>query len=120
MGEIPDEALEIIGENWSTLGFNPVFLYRLCERGYLHCEIDFVMKQLIGDDWASVNATTWIERLEAQGHPTIIHSCLYDTPPVIDILDEEIALHLSLDYPKELCPMCKHIKLEERQSALSQ
>jgi hypothetical protein len=114
MAELPDEVFEALGETWNTLGLNPVYIYRLCERGYLHCEIEHAMKKIVGDDWKEINASTWIDRMEADGIPSIMYSLLYDSPPLIDILDEEISLVLTEDYPEELCAECKHIKLHER------
>lgn len=114
MAEIPDEVVEVIGENWTQLGMNPVFMYRLCERGYLHCEIDHAMKEIVGEDWKEVNASTWIDRMVDRGIPSVAYSLAYDTPPLIDILDDECAMVLTESYPDELCPMCKHIALHER------
>jgi len=103
--EMPDDIIEFAGKNWQKLGYNPFLLFRLCERGYLHCEIDHAMKKLVGDKWLEQSASAWIDRLVEQGIPSAIQSLEYDTPPVIDILCEEISIILSNSYPK-LCPEC--------------
>ncbi len=110
---IPDEVIDATGEHWGQLGLNPVFIYRLCERGFLHCEIDFAMRKLVGEDWLSVNAGTWIDRMAASGNPAVIHSLAYDTPPLIEILYQELCVILADSYPEKLCPDCKKIHDQE-------
>ena len=48
---LPDEVIEELGEHWNQLGLAPALVFRLCERGFLHCEIDFAMQIIVGDDW---------------------------------------------------------------------
>ena len=112
--EMPDYVMQYAMDNWSEAGYKPFFVFRLCERGYLHCEIDFAMKKIIGDDWLEHNASVWIDRLVEKGLPSMIHSLEHDTPPVIDILCEEISIVLAREYPEKLCDHC--IKIMEQRA----
>jgi hypothetical protein len=106
---IPDEVWDEFEKRWSELGLSPILIFRLCERGFLHCEIDFAMRRIVGDNWLSLKAGEWIDRMAERGTPSVLYSLEHDTPPLIDILVEEISLVLENDYPEKLCEECSEI-----------
>ena len=92
MGEIPDVVLGFTGAHWKNLGLNPVFIFRLLELGWTPEDIDNVFSRVIGPDYAEVNVTTWIDRLEAMG---IECSDRLDEPPFKLVLDKIIFVFLT-------------------------
>jgi hypothetical protein len=78
-------------DNWKQLGMVPAWLWRLIyDRRYEQEEIDKALRVIIGSDYADVNGSVWIDRLEAAGNVDMIHSIEFDTPPVLDIIDDAI------------------------------
>ena len=75
-------------EKWSTLGYTPIFLFRLMEHGWTYEEIDLVLSSVIGPDYSAIKSGVWIDRLEAQGVE------FPDDVPVIEILDRIMLLCL--------------------------
>jgi len=114
MNEIPDGVFGKIGAMWDTLGYNPIFVYRLLERGFSMEEIDSSMRRLIGENWAEMKAGNWCDILACRGCIPMQVSLDTDSPPVIDILTAVISLDLEqaymeehedeLDYPDEDTP----------------
>jgi hypothetical protein len=84
MQELPDVMIGFIGANWERLGYCPVFLARLMEMGWSPSDIRAFMTKIIGPDFAEVNATEWINRLEEKG---IECSDAKDEPPFRVVLD---------------------------------
>ena len=80
----------------------------------IHARLEKLEKKIIGDDWLDHNASVWIDRLIEKGLPSMIHSLEHDTPPVIDILCEEISIVLAREYPEKLCYHC--IKIMEQKA----
>lgn len=67
MSDLPDEVWGFTEWSWETLGYTPIILFRLIDRGWSYEEIDGSMRILVGDDYASIKASIWIERLEEKG-----------------------------------------------------
>ena len=99
MAELPDIVIGYTKEHWGVLGYTPIILYRLVEHGWTFKEVNFVLKKVIGKDYANVNVSTWIDRLEDQGveFPERIS--------VVEILDRIILVYLNEVEPaQELTP----------------
>ena len=54
-------------ENWEQKGLSPLFLYLLLKKGWEQTEIDHVLSNVIGKDYADIKVGVWAERLEKQG-----------------------------------------------------
>jgi hypothetical protein len=88
--EITDEMLEQIGQLWNKLGYNPILVFRLLERGFTGAQINEGMTKLIGKDWSDQKAGVWIDRMIDGGSELMKQSLLFDKPPVIDVLEYEL------------------------------
>jgi hypothetical protein len=103
MGELPDVVFQHVKEHWQCTGMAPVLLYRLLERGWSFQEIDKVMTFVIGEDYARVNVTEWLDRLEAKGTEFPMNEDGSDTIPVVEVLDRIMFSFAAMPY---LCASC--------------
>lgn len=82
--------LSVLREKWETLGFTPLYLFKLLERGWDYDEICFVLANTVGKDFAEVKTCVWLERLKDQGVE------IRDNEPVIQLLDRLMFVYLEL------------------------
>lgn len=67
MGNIPNDIWNFFQENWKDLGYTPIIMFRLLERGWEPQELQNALVILIGKDFCEIKTTEWINRLEALG-----------------------------------------------------
>jgi len=80
---VEDGFTRFVRDNWAVLGLTPVFLKLLVEhKGWWIELVDDCFRELVGEDYADIKITDWVERLEEKG---------YEFPPgkpVIETLGE--------------------------------
>jgi hypothetical protein len=84
-------------ENWKNLGYTPIITLKLLERGWEYQELQEALSFLIGKDFASINITIWIKRLEAIG--IVIPE---DDVPFLDFMDLLILNYIQQKEFKEI------------------
>ena len=88
--EIVDNGifLSVLREKWDKIGFTPLYLFKLLERGWTYQEICFVLGHTIGKDFTEIKVSNWMERLQNNG--VIIE----DEEPFIQLLDRLMFCYL--------------------------
>jgi hypothetical protein len=87
-----DQQLDIIFgyfvSNWKRLGYTPIIILRLLERGWDAVELRDVLTELIGEDFTEIKISEWIDRLEKKG--VVFPGEEGNEPPLVDVLDSLI------------------------------
>lgn len=84
-----DQQLDIVFgyfvSHWKKLGYTPIFILRLLERGWDASELREALIVLIGEDFTEIKMSEWIARLEEKG--VEFPGEIGNEPPLLDILD---------------------------------
>jgi hypothetical protein len=80
--------VRFIGDNWDTLGYTPMIIHLLVRKGWYDEMIDDLFTLMVGQDYADVKLTVWVERLEKNWRIEFP-----DGKPVFQILNELLIEH---------------------------
>jgi hypothetical protein len=93
---VEDDFSRFVRDNWAVLGLTPVILRLLVEhKGWWMELVDECFRELVGEDYADIKLTEWIERLEEKGYE------FPDGKPVIATLSE-ILIEAWSSQPQEM------------------